>query len=114
MSRVNHHLPYLLSHSDVEIINTERAQLHDFVVDLVSTLSWDLDLHGQILDLDGLNASRDEPQTRSSTLNNRRIDIDSAYSQNNCIGPIFKWEIFNSESINWGSVNGLNFNIINM
>lgn len=39
MSRVNHHLPYLLSHSDVEIINTERAQLHDFVVDLVSTLS---------------------------------------------------------------------------
>lgn len=81
MGSVNQTLPDFLTHSHGEVVDVERAQLHHFVVDLVSTLCGNLNLHSQVLDFNCLNAARNKPQARSLAYC-YSVYVNAAHSQN--------------------------------
>lgn len=82
-------------------------------MNLIVTLSRNLDLHREVLNFDSFDTSRDEPQTRRLA-NCNRINVDSTYSEHKCVGSVFKRKVFDCESIDAVCVNGVNFDVVNV
>ena len=99
MGCIDQTLPDLLAHCNLEVVDMEGAQFNDFVMNLVVTLSRNLDLHREVLHFDSFDAARNKPQTRSFA-NYSRIDINPAYSEHERVGTIFEGEVLDCESIN--------------
>ena len=113
MGNINKTLPDLFAHFDLEIVDVERAQLNNFVMNLVVTLSWYLNLHGEVFYFDSFDAAWNKPQARSFA-NNWRVNVDTAYSQHKSVGSVFEGEVFDCESINAVSVDGFELNVVHV
>ena len=104
MGCIDQTLPDLLAHCNLEVVDMEGAQFNDFVMNLVVTLSRNLDLHREVLHFDSFDAAGNKPQTRSFA-NYSRVDINPAHSEHERVGTIFEGEVLDCESINAVGVN---------
>lgn len=113
MGCIDQILPDLLAHSNLEVVDVAGVQINDFVMNLVVTLSRNLDLHREVLQFDSFDAARNKPKTRSFA-NYSCVDINPAYSKHERVGTIFEGEVFDCESINAVGVNLFEFDGVNV